>query len=306
MTFTTRFAPSPTGPLHLGHAYSAILAHDMAASWGGVFLLRIEDIDRSRARPEWEQQIYDDLDWLGLRWPEPVMRQSDRLPLYDKALDRLWSQGLLYPCTCNRRDIAAAASAPQEGAPLHGPDGIIYPGTCRKTRIPGQPVTRDRPRDIPLRLDIAAAARRATTSTPGTSGFQEFGAGPNGESGLINFTRDELIRTVGDVVLSRRDMGTSYHLSVVLDDAEQGVTRVVRGQDLFEATRIHVLLQTLLGLPVPGYFHHRLIRDTGGKRLAKRDDARAIARFRDDGASPADIRAMVGLDQPRPVSSSAS
>ncbi|MES0827265.1 tRNA glutamyl-Q(34) synthetase GluQRS [Ruegeria sp. SCP11] len=297
MTFITRFAPSPTGPLHLGHAYSAILAHDLAVSRNGQFLLRIEDIDRSRSRPHWEDQIYDDLSWLGLSWPEPIMRQSERLGVYDKALDELWARGLLYPCTCNRKDIAAAASAPQEGAPLHGPDGIIYPGTCRE-KWRKTSATDTRAREIPLRLDIAAAGRSLSGSnhTDAKVGdFQEAGVGPNDETGSVVFTLGELTNTIGDVVLSRRDMGTSYHLSVVLDDAAQGVTHVVRGQDLFEATRIHVVLQALLGLPTPQYFHHLLIRDDAGKRLAKRDDARAISKYRAEGATPADIREMVGL-----------
>ncbi len=298
MIFNTRFAPSPTGPLHLGHAYSAMLAHDLAESADGQFFLRIEDIDRSRSRSHWEDQIYDDLNWLGLRWPEPVMRQSERLPTYEKALDTLWDKGLLYPCTCNRKDIAAAASAPQEGTPLHGPDGIIYPGTCRLRWQEMPHNSRNRPEGVPLRLDIDAAARAAKGSGDGAAesgAFWENGTGPNGETGNINFTREELVQTIGDVVLSRREMGTSYHLSVVLDDAAQGITHVVRGQDLFEATRIHVLLQSLLGLPTPVYHHHRLIRDEAGKRLAKRDDARAISKYRADGTSAAEIRAMVGL-----------
>ncbi len=290
MTFTTRFAPSPTGPLHLGHAYSAILAYDMAVAQHGTFLLRIEDIDRSRARSHWEEQIYEDLAWLGLSWPMPVLRQSDRLDVYEQALDALWARGLLYPCTCNRKDIAAAASAPQEGVSLYGPDGIIYPGTCRNTPERHRAM---RPTDSPLRLDIEKAAQAALRLGTGT--FFEFGSGPDGETGQISFTANELGATIGDVVLSRRGMGTSYHLSVVMDDAAQGVTRVVRGQDLFEATRIHVLLQTLLDLPTPEYFHHDLIRDGAGKRLAKRDDARAIAKYRAEGATAQDIRAMVGL-----------
>lgn len=298
MTFITRFAPSPTGPLHLGHAYSALLASDMAAAKGGQFLLRIEDIDRSRCRTHWEEQIYDDLSWLGLSWPEAVMRQSSRVSTYEEALKTLWSEGLLYPCTCNRRDIAAAAGAPQEGVPLLGPDGIIYPGTCRDVSERSGPI----PHDTPLRLDIETAARVVpdlfrTAAQPyaKTAVFEETGAGPEGETGPVTFTADELRDTIGDVVLSRRDMGTSYHLSAVLDDAAQGVTHVVRGQDLFEATRIHVLLQALLGLPTPIYHHHNLIRDDLGKRLAKRDDARAIAKYRGDGVTAEQVRVMVGL-----------
>ncbi|MFQ3253384.1 MAG: glutamyl-Q tRNA(Asp) synthetase [Loktanella salsilacus] len=267
----TRFAPSPTGPLHLGHAYSALFAHDMARAAGGTFLLRIEDIDQSRARPEWESQIYDDLAWLGLTWPTPVMRQSDRLPAYAAALDTLWARGLLYPCTCNRRDILAAASAPQEGAAM-GPDGIIYPGTCRV-----QSRTGPRPLDTALRLDMNKALQAVDIET-------FYGAG-----------NQHMTDNIGDVVLSRRDMGTSYHLSVVIDDAAQQITDVVRGADLREATPIHVLLQHLLQLPTPTYHHHRLIRDDAGKRLAKRDDARAIATYREGGATPSDIRQMVGL-----------
>ncbi|MBJ6371525.1 tRNA glutamyl-Q(34) synthetase GluQRS [Sedimentitalea arenosa] len=292
MTFTTRFAPSPTGPLHLGHAYSALLAHDLAIQAGGTFLLRIEDIDLSRARPEWEAMIFNDLAWLGLAWPEPVMRQSERIGVYQAVLDDLWARGLLYPCTCSRRDIQSAAAAPQEGAPMFGPDGLIYPGTCRPTEAAANALSRrNRPTDLPLRLNMT----RATAAVGEEVGFTEKGQGPEGEAGEIRVTAWQLTHGIGDIVLARRDMGTSYHLSVVVDDAAQAITRVVRGQDLFEATAIHVLLQALLDLPHPDYHHHRLIRDPAGKRLAKRDDARAIARFREDGASPSDIRAMVGL-----------
>ena len=287
MTFTTRFAPSPTGRLHLGHAYSAMLAHDMARAAKGTFLLRIEDIDQTRARPGWEAQIYDDLRWLGLNWPEPVMRQSDRLPAYRAALERLWDMDLLYPCTCSRRDIEIAASAPQEGVErVLGPDGPVYPGTCR----PAAPPPGAMPRALPLRLDMARALAMA-----GTPEFTETGQGPGGQSGAISSDCKAMLTGIGDVVLSRRNMGTSYHLSVVVDDAAQSVSHVVRGQDLFEATAIHVLLQRLLDLPTPVYHHHRLIRDETGKRLAKRDDARAIALFRAEGASPMDIRGLVGL-----------
>ena len=289
MPFTTRFAPSPTGPLHLGHAYSAMLAHEMARAAGGTFLLRIEDIDRSRARPNWEAQIADDLAWLGLAWPRPAMRQSDRLPAYRAALEHLWEMRLLYPCTCRRRDIEAALAAPQEGVPTYGPDGLIYPGTCR-----GKDRAGPMPADAVLRLDMAAALDRIDHPL----GFVEDGGGPDGETGEIAIDRQTLIDGVGDVVLARRDMGTSYHLSVVLDDAAQNTTHVVRGRDLFSATQIHVVLQALLGLPTPAYHHHRLIRDDKGKRLAKRDDARAIARYRAEGATPDDIRRMVGLPNP--------
>lgn len=281
MSFTTRFAPSPTGPLHLGHAYSAMLAHDMARAESGTFLLRIEDIDRSRARPEWEAQIFDDLHWLGLSWPEPVMRQSDRIGRYAQAVERLTELGLTYPCRCRRGDIEAAAGAPQEGVPQFGPDGRIYPGTCRAR---GMAEAGD---DDAIRLNM----EKATSALPALS-FTETGPEHDGRHAL---NRDHLIEAVGDIVLVRRQMGSSYHLSVVVDDADQGITHVVRGLDLYEATQIHVLLQHLLGLPTPVYHHHRLIRDDQGKRLAKRDDARAIATYRAEGATPEDVRRMVGL-----------
>lgn len=279
MAVVTRFAPSPTGPLHLGHAYAAILAHDMARAEGGRFLIRIEDIDQGRARPEWERAIHEDLGWLGLTWDGPVMRQSERMPAYAAALDRLQALGFTYPCACTRRDIDAALSAPQEGVPAFGPDGPVYPGTCRNAGHPQEGAA--------IRLDVAKA-----TATTGPFRFTE--TGPV-HSGMVVTTPDAAVSNIGDIVLSRRDMGTSYHLSVVIDDAAQGITHVTRGEDLFEATRIHVLLQRLLGLPTPLYHHHRLIRDDQGKRLAKRDDARAITKYRAEGASPTDIRRMVGL-----------
>ncbi|WP_323041399.1 tRNA glutamyl-Q(34) synthetase GluQRS [Gemmobacter sp.] len=279
MAFVTRFAPSPTGPLHLGHAYSALLAHDMARAAGGNFLLRIEDIDPQRSKPEWDAQLRDDLAWLGIRWDAEPMRQSDRMPAYRAALDGLWARGLIYPCTCTRRDIDLALGAPQEGAPHHGPDGPVYPGTCRH-----RPRSGPRPMDQHLRLDMAAAAE--------PTAFAETGPG---HAGTIATTAQGYPDQIGDIVLARRDFGTSYHLSVVVDDAAQGITHVTRGEDLFQATAIHVLLQRLLGLPTPVYHHHRLIRDETGKRLAKRDDARALAKYRAEGATPDDIRRMVGL-----------
>lgn len=264
----TRFAPSPTGPLHLGHAYSAMLAHDMAMAASGTFLLRIEDIDKTRARPQWENQIYDDLGWLGLHWPDPVLRQSDRLSKYQDVIKMFWSHGLIYPCSCNRKDILGAISAPQEGAPLLGPDGVVYPGTCRNLVARCGPV----PTAVALRLDMSQVCSFAGVSA-------------------------ERVKTAGDIIISRRDMGTSYHLSVVIDDAAQGVTDVVRGKDLEDATPIHIMLQKLLGLPTPIYHHHKLIRDENGKRLAKRDDARALSKYRAEGATPNDIRRLVGLPE---------
>lgn len=278
--FRTRFAPSPTGPLHLGHAYSAILAHDMARDAGGEFLLRVDDLDQSRARPHWEEQIYDDLAWLGLTWDGPVRRQSEHFAEYEAALQRLRDKGLTFECQCTRRDIEAAANAPQEGAPEFGPDGRIYTGTCRKLALEPSATTC-------TRLNIARAAE-----TTGPLNFNETGLL---HTGTHTVSAPDLASTVGDVVLSRRQMAASYHLSVVIDDIATDITHVIRGADLFEATRIHVLLQALLGLPTPTYHHHDLIRDDAGKRLAKRDDARAIAKYRSEGATPEDIRAMVGL-----------
>lgn len=253
----------------------------MARQADGQFLLRMEDIDQSRARPHWEAQIYEDLRWLGLRWPEPVLRQSDRLPRYRAALDQLTALGLTYPCRCNRADIEAAAGAPQEGVPQFGPDGRIYPGTCR-----GRSISEAGPTDV-IRLDMEKALRHIAPLS-----FTETGPTHAGDHHL---TPVRLLAEVGDIILVRRNMASSYHLSVVVDDADQGVTHIVRGADLFEATFIHVLLQRLLDLPTPIYHHHELIRDEQGKRLAKRDDARAIAKYRADGLSPQELRQMVGL-----------
>ncbi|WP_282095473.1 tRNA glutamyl-Q(34) synthetase GluQRS [Epibacterium ulvae] len=281
MAARTRFAPSPTGPLHLGHAYSAMIAAHAAKALGGTFLLRIEDIDQSRARPQWEAQIYDDLAWLGLSWPKPVLRQSDRLPRYSEAVRELTEMGLTYPCRCKRADIEAAANAPQEGVPQFGPDGRIYPGTCRTRSDEAS-----QPEDV-LRLNIKKSIEHIDKAL-----FLE--TGPD-HAGTYQLDPDHLQNAIGDIILVRRNMGSSYHLSVVLDDAEQGITHVHRGADLFEATHIHVLLQQLLKLPTPVYHHHKLIRDTAGKRLAKRDDARAIATYRADGAAPEDIFRLLDL-----------
>ncbi len=280
VTFTTRFAPSPTGLLHLGHAYSALVAAQRAEARGGRFLLRIEDIDTARCKPAFEAALLEDLAWLGLSWPDAVLRQSERRAAYDAALDRLAALGLCYPCRCSRSDIRAALSAPQEG--VSGPDGPVYPGTCR-----GRSMAEATPQDA-IRLDMA----RALDLLKGVPGFQDTGPGL---AGPHRPERAEMILGVGDIVLARRDIGTSYHVAVVVDDAAQGITEVVRGQDLFPATPIHRVLQALLGLPEPAYHHHRLIRDEAGRRLAKRDDARAIRHYRDSGLSLAELRALVGL-----------
>ena len=255
----------------------------MVASDAGTMALRIEDIDRQRAKPAWEDAILADLDWLGLAWTPPLMRQSDRQANYDAALDALWRLGLLYPCTCNRRDIREAATAPQEGAPLIGPDGVIYPGTCRDT-----PRTGPRPRAHALRLDARQAMLADIEWT-------------DGRLGRRIITPAAFAETIGDIVVARRDFGTSYHLAVVVDDAAQGIDLVTRGEDLADATPIHVLLQRLLSLSTPAYHHHDLVRDDTGKRLAKRDDARALSAYRDAGWRAADLMAHLRHSRTAPA-----
>lgn len=278
MAVVTRFAPSPTGPLHLGHAYSAILAHDRARATGGHFLLRMEDTDLERCRPEWDAAIRDDLAWLGLTWDGPVRRQSQHLAAYAAALDPLIDRGLLYPCSCSRADIRAAAAAPQEGVAFE-----VYPGTCR-----GRPMAARRPGDA-LRLDLAAAL----AALPEAPHFTETGPAHAGRHRIDPATAQARI---GDVVLLRKGAGlVAYFLASALDDAADGITDVIRGEDLFDFTPVQVLLQHLLGLPTPRYHHHALIRDAQGRRLAKRDDARALALYRAQGLGPADIRRIVGL-----------
>ncbi|ROU04050.1 tRNA glutamyl-Q(34) synthetase GluQRS [Histidinibacterium lentulum] len=278
----TRFAPSPTGPLHLGHAFSALTAWQRAKDAGGTFLLRIEDLDADRCRAEWEALIFEDLDWLGLDWPRPVLRQSDHVGEYETAIAHLAERGLVYPCSCTRTDLRAALSAPQEGAPAVGPDGIVYPGTCR-----ARPMSDRRDGDA-LRLNIGRAVAAAADLS-----FEE--TGPL-HPGHHRIDRMALVTGTGDIVLGRRLTGiVAYHLAVVWDDARQGVTDVVRGEDLFTATPVQVLLQALFGLPTPRYHHHELIRDERGRRLAKRDDARGISTYREAGLSPADIVMKIGL-----------
>lgn len=266
-----RFAPSPTGLLHLGHGFSALTA----AKDADRFLLRIEDIDRQRCRADYKTAIYDDLGWLGITWEQPVLRQSDRRVAYDAAVNQLTQLGLTYHCICTRSDIKAALSAPQEGAPLHGPDGLIYPGTCRHAKHDTKGAA--------IRLNMAKAMDRIERIT-----FTELD-NPNGPNGKIALNAAQMLTDIGDIVLARRDIGTSYHIAVTVDDAAQDITHVTRGQDLFTATPIHRLIQLLLGFPEPTYRHHRLIRDETGKRLAKRDDARAIRTYRAAGYSPRDV-----------------
>jgi glutamyl-Q tRNA(Asp) synthetase len=255
----TRFAPSPTGRLHLGHAYSALLAHDFAREREGTFLLRIEDIDPGRSRAEFIDGIFQDLLWLGLEWDGELLYQSERLPLYAAALERLKANGLVYPCFCTRADIAASAAAPQ------GPEGPIYPGSCRGLRNP------DLAAPHAWRLDVAKAAALAGPLY-WMDGDTEVEAEP---------------ARFGDVVLARKDAPASYHLAVTVDDADQGVTDIVRGRDLYACTDVHRLLQALLGLPTPTYHHHALLTDDAGERLAKRHNAPSLASLREAGADPA-------------------
>ena len=276
MTFRTRFAPSPTGPLHLGHAYSALYGHRLAEAKNGLWLLRIDDLDHSRSKPEWTQQIFDDLHWLGLAWTAPVRFQSQETSSYQTALDALARAGLVYPCGCNRADIAQAAAAPQEGVPEFGPDGRIYPGTCRHRSL-SQAGAGDA-----LRLNMGKAIK--ALQKPMT--YEEFGAQ---HSERITLKPETLIAQVGDVVLRRKDQGAAYHLAVVIDDDAQDITDVVRGADLSAATQIHVVLQQLLNIPTPRYHHHALIRDKTGKRLAKRSDSEALSTLRNAGHSAQDI-----------------
>src|ERR1043166_7021813 len=282
-----RFAPSPNGYLHLGHALSALLNADMARVAGGRLLLRIEDIDRTRCRPKYEAAIYQDLAWVGLAWEEPVRRQSEHFSAYRDALDRLTAMGLVYPSFESRAEIARLVAAREQAGPWpRDPDGVpLYPGTAKDL---SEAVRRRRMADEPyaLRLDMAAAQARA-----GELDWTETGRGPDGETGRVPANAAQW----GDVVLGRKETPTSYHLAVVVDDALQGVTDVVRGEDLFWATGVHRLLQALLGLPAPTYHHHRLIRDADGRKLAKSTRATGLRELRAQGITPADIRKLVGL-----------
>jgi len=284
-----RFAPSPNGYLHLGHALSALLNADMARKSGGRFLLRIEDIDASRCRPEYEQAIYEDLGWLGIDWQEPVRRQSEHFDDYRAALAQLEAQGLVYPSFESRAEIAAMVAAREAQAPWpRDPDGAPhYPGAAKA--MPPAERARRLESGVPyaLRLDMVAALARVDALT-----WRETGAGPAGETGTI--AADPA--AWGDVVLARKDTPTSYHLAVVADDAAQGVTDVVRGQDLFHATAVHRLLQALLGLPAPRYHHHRLLLDADGRKLSKSTQATGLRELRARGLTAADIRRLVGLD----------
>ena len=283
-----RFAPSPNGFLHLGHALSALINFDMARAMGGRFLLRIEDIDQSRCRPHFEAAIYEDLAWLGIKWEEPVRRQTEHLDDDRAALRRLEADGLVYPSFESRAEIVRLVAVREAQAPWpRDPDGApLYSGNARAMPANERQRRMNSGASYARRLDTEAAMRRA-----GALSWNESGSGPGGESGVVA-ARAELW---GDVVLARKDTPTSYHLSVVLDDAAQGVTHVVRGQDLFWATAMHRLLQALLDLPVPRYHHHRLILDEDGRKLSKSTRATGLRELRAQGVTPADIRRMVGL-----------
>jgi len=283
-----RFAPSPNGYLHLGHAYSALLNFDLARATGGRFLLRIEDIDATRCRPEFEAAIYEDLAWLGISWESQVRRQSEHLARYRDAVERLSARGLIYPGFESRTEIARLVAQKETLAPWpRDPDGApLYPGVAKSL----SPEQRGRliAEGVPyaLRLDMAAAC--ALVKRPG---WTERGEGPEGEHGSVA-ARPEVW---GDVILARKETPTSYHLSVVIDDALQGVTEVVRGRDLFWSTSVHRLLQSLLGLPEPAYRHHPLLLDASGQKLAKSTGATGLRELRAAGATPVDIRRLVQL-----------
>ncbi len=280
-----RFAPSPNGELHLGHACSALVGYDLARTHGGRFLLRIEDIDVTRCRPEYEAQMLDDLAWLGLQWEEPVRRQSEHFAIYAQALRRLEALGLLYPCFASRSEIADAVAGSKAEHP-RDPDGApLYPGLHRGLSAGEIEQRKARGEPFALRLDMGRALTLATQKTGGPITFTE--VGPEGPRTIVA----EPARW-GDAVIARKDVPTSYHLAVVVDDALQGVTHVTRGQDLFAATDIHRLLQVLLALPEPLYHHHRLMTDAAGRKLSKSHKAQSLRSLRAEGVTPADIRAL--------------
>lgn len=271
----TRFAPSPTGLLHLGHAYSALSVQAAAAQLGGIALLRIEDTDSTRVRPEFEDAIYEDLHWLGLSWPEPVRRQSDHYDDYRAVLKRLAELGILYPCSCNRRAIQSA------GAKI-GSDGYVYPGTCCD-----RPMS-DKKEGDALRLNLKKAFDLIGSKVFFVDNGQE-----------TNVDRDNVLHTLGDPVLQRKETeDPAYHLACTHDDAAQGVTHVVRGADIAGQTPLHVILQRIMDWPTPEYIHHNLVLDDDGKRLAKISRSKSIAAFRAEGYSPSEVKQMAGWLEP--------
>jgi glutamyl-Q tRNA(Asp) synthetase len=283
-----RFAPSPNGYLHLGHAYSALLNFDLAGQAGGRFLLRIEDIDAARCRPEFETAMYEDMAWLGIAWENPVRRQSEHLADYRAALESLSAQGLVYPSFESRAEIATlVAQREASGHWPRDPDGAPhYPGAARLLSPDQRARVLESGAPYALRLDMEAACARV-----GELGWAERGEGPDGETGTVAARP----QAWGDVILARKETPTSYHLSVTIDDALQGVTEVVRGQDLFWSTSLHRLLQQLLGLPPPAYRHHRLIRDDAGQKLSKSTAATGLRELRAGGATATEIRRFIGL-----------
>ena len=283
-----RFAPSSNGYLHLGHALSALLNFDLARRAGGRFLLRIEDIDPARCRIEFEDAIYDDLSWLGIKWETPVRRQSEHLADYRGALEKLMAQGLVYPSFESRAEIARLVAAREAEAPWpRDPDGVPhYPGNARLLSLEERTLLLQSGAAYARRLDMAAACARA-----GELNWSEYGQGPKGETGRVVAQPSAW----GDVILARKETPSSYHLAVVVDDALQGVTEVVRGEDLFWSTSVHSLLQRLLGLPQPTYRHHRLILDGDGRKLSKSTSATGLRELRAAGTPPDEIRRLVGL-----------
>lgn len=273
----TRFAPSPTGGLHLGHAYSAFFAYGAAKAAGGRFLLRLEDIDRQRCRPEFSGKILADLAWLGLDWEEPLRRQSEHWDDYRAALGKLEKAGLIYPCFCTRADIALEAA--QSGHAPHGPAGLLYPGICRHLRPDERHERIGRGEAFSLRLDIEKAREAA-----------------GGDLFWHDRTEGRILarpQDLGDIVLARKEIPASYHLAVCVDDHLQGVTLVTRGVDLFHASHLHRLLQALLGLATPQYHHHPLLTNDQGRRLAKRDKALTLGAMRESGLRPQDVKRMM-------------
>lgn len=287
-----RFAPSPNGHLHLGHALSALINFDMARAIGGRFLLRIEDIDGTRCRPEFEAAIVEDLAWLGVEWEEPVRRQSEQFDQYRAALDTLDARKLAYPAFESRAEIARMVADLQSHAPWpRDPDGApVYPGAARMMAPRERAARIAAGEPYAIRLDTERALE--WIGAPGAAlSWSETGEGPLGETGTVAARPQDW----GDVIIGRKETPASYHLAVVMDDAVQGVTHVVRGQDLFWSTSVHRLLQELLGLPAPIYRHHRLVLDEEGRKLSKSTRATALRELRAQGLTPADIRAMVGL-----------
>ncbi len=283
----TRFAPSPTGLLHLGHAHSALVAQAAARHAGGRFVLRIEDIDTVRCKAGFVDAILEDLTWLGLSWDGPVLRQRERQGAHAEALARLDALGLLYPCFCTRKEIRAEIQ--QAAAAPHGPAGGAYPGTCRRLTSAQRAARHAEGQPYALRLDVNAAHERV-----GFPAWHDRHAG----------TATADLRPGGDIIIARKDIGTSYHLAVTLDDAAQGVTLVTRGADLIDSTPVHRVLQALLDLPVPEWAHHGLLADAAGRRLAKRDRSQGIRYLREAGYTPAQVRAMADFpaDTPAPYS----